>query len=602
MEYDGNGRKILEIKDLVNPSSVDIIDAQLFWTERGDGAIKKIRLDNLNHTEVVKKSLGSNLKSLRIFSSKKQYGSNSCARSDCEEICLFDGLKAKCYCSHGYPDPKDQRKCKRFDNLMFFSKKDSIEKHHVNSENGSVTNDSIKNEQYLQNAVALASDFRNRLIFFSDLKLNGIFSCTFDGTNFKKLLDRQSTVEGIVFNPQDNKLYWTLNSDAEIRSVDLNLWKNGTILNDVIVKSITTLLKLKKGVDKLRAIAVEPCLAMLYYSNWNAADPSISRIYTSGYGREKLISKDIFMPNALSLDYIDKKVFWADARLDKIERCDYDGNNRVVLANISPKHPFSIAVLGNYIFWTDWMLHGVLQANKYSGNDVSFVKRDIEQPMGLFIAIEPIKSCTSNECLAFNAGCEDICMPHGSGHKCECSQGVLGKDGKRCISRDRMVTCDPVNEFQCKSGECVPYFVTCDGIMHCSDSSDESLSFCATRKCPEEVFFQCRNFRCIFKNETCDGHSNCEDGSDEDNCTCTSDQFTCKNGECIAADHKCDFEPDCKDASDEMGCESRDCSAVASDFGDSGFKPVQTHRLIPCPNTTACYMKEWECDGDFLLF
>lgn len=72
MEYDGNGRKTLEIKDLANPSSVDIIDAQLFWTERGDGAIKKIRLDNLNHTEVVKKSLGSNLKSLRIFSSKKQ--------------------------------------------------------------------------------------------------------------------------------------------------------------------------------------------------------------------------------------------------------------------------------------------------------------------------------------------------------------------------------------------------------------------------------------------------------------------------------------------------------------------------------------------------
>lgn len=580
---------------MVNPTSVDIIDSHLFWTEHGDGAIKKVRLDSLNITEVVKKSLGSNLKSLRIFSSKKQYGSNPCASSSCEEICLYNGLKANCYCSNGYPDEKDSTKCKNFDNLIFFSKKDSIERYHANSENGSVT---IKKEQHLQSAVALTFDYKNQLIFYSDLKLNGIFSCTFNGNNFTKLLDSQKAVEGIVYNPQDNKLYWTLNVDAEIRSVDLNLWKNGTIVKDGIVKSIAILLKLKRGIDKLRAIAVEPCLAMLYFTNWNAADPSISRLYTSGYGNEKLISKDIYMPNALSLDYVDKKVFWADAKLDKIERCDYDGSNRIVLVELSPKHPFSISVLGDHVFWTDWMLHGVLKANKYSGNDISFITRNIEQPMGLFIAIEPVENCTNNECSAFNAGCEDICLPHGNGHKCECSQGVLSNDGKRCISRKQQITCDP-NEFQCKSGECVPYFVTCDGIMHCSDNSDESLSFCATRKCPEETFFQCRNFRCIFKNETCDGYSNCEDGSDEYNCTCTSGQFTCGSGECVAADHRCDFEPDCKDASDEMGCESRDCGAVASDFEDSSSKPVQAHRLISCPNTTACYMKEWECDGDY---
>lgn len=318
----------MEINGLINPTSLDMVDSHIFWTERGDGMIKKVRLDTLNHTDIVKTSLGSNLKSLRIFSKKKQYGSNPCATHGCEEICLFNGLKANCFCSHGYPDLKNNKKCKKFDNLMFFSKKNSIEKHHVNSKNGSISSASIKKDQYLQNAVALSFDFNNRLIYYSDLKLNGIFSCNFDGDNFRKLLDKQNSVEGIVFNPQDNRLYWTLNTDAEIRSIDLNLWKNGTIQYDGIEKSISTVLKLKKGFDKLRAIAVEPCLAMLYFSNWNAADPSISRIYTSGYGSEKLISRDIFMPNALTLDYIDKKIFWADARLDKIESCNYDGSSR----------------------------------------------------------------------------------------------------------------------------------------------------------------------------------------------------------------------------------------------------------------------------------
>lgn len=599
IEYDGNGRSDLEIVDALNPTSVDIFDGKLFWTERGVGSVKSVKLDTLTEPTTLKKGLSNQLRSLRIFSTRKQHGYNPCAMPSyggCEELCLFNGTKANCFCSHGYLD-NNQKKCRSYDNFLFFSRKVSIEKLHVNADNGTVLNSNIKNHQDLQNAVALSYDFNNQIIYYSDLRLNSIFSCTFSGENFTKLIDKQHSVEGIAFNPQDNKLFWTLNGDAEIRSIDLELWKNGTILNDSIEKSIETVLKLKKGIDKLRAIVVEPCLAMLYFSNWNNKEPAISRIYITGFGRENLITRDIFMPNALTLDLSDKKIFWADARLDKIERCDYDGRNRVILAQSAPKHPFSIAVFEDFIFWSDWMLHGVLRANKYSGNDVTFLRRDVEQPMGLFVAQEPIKNCTNSACAAFNGGCEDVCLPHGNSFKCECSQGYLDKSGKRCISRSKLTTCDPIREFECKSGECVPYISTCDGIQHCSDSSDESVNYCATRKCPEEVFFQCRNFRCIFKNETCNGHPNCEDGSDEENCTCTDNQFRCNDGECVPKKHRCDNDPDCKDASDEIGCDIRDCSHVLPEFADS--KLTDSRRLIPCPHTTACYMKEWECDGKY---
>lgn len=36
------------------------------------------------------------------------------------------------------------------------------------------------------------------------------------------------------------------------------------------------------------------------------------------------------MPNALTLDHKAQKLYWADARLDKIERAEYDGTHRVV--------------------------------------------------------------------------------------------------------------------------------------------------------------------------------------------------------------------------------------------------------------------------------
>ena len=599
IEYDGNGKKELEINGLLNPTSVDIFEGILYWTERGNGTVKSLKLDSISSSLILKSSLTNQLRELRIFSKRKQYGSNPCAMpsyGSCEELCLFNGVKAKCFCSHGYLDERNHKKCRSYDNFLFFSRKDSIEKLHVNSENGSLISFNIQNQQNLQNAVALSYDYSNQIIYYSDLRLNAIYSCTFDGNLFTKLIDKQYSVEGLAYNDQDNKLFWTLNVEAEIRSIDLDLWKNGTIMNDSIEKSIITVLKLKKGADKLRAIAVEPCLSMLYYSNWNNKDPSISRIYVTGYGRESLITREIFMPNAITLDFNDKKIFWADARLDKIERCDYDGKNRVILAQSAPKHPFSIAVFKDFIFWSDWMLHGVLRANKYSGNDITFLMQDVEQPMGLFVAQDQIKNCTVSACAAFNGGCEDICLPHGNSFKCECSQGYLDKDKKRCLSRNKMSLCDTKTQFECRSGECVPYVVTCDGIAHCSDSSDEAINFCATRKCPEE-FFQCRNLRCVLKKEACNGHFDCEDGSDEENCFCADDQFRCSSGECIPKKHRCDYDPDCRDASDEMKCGIRDCSSVIPEISDSKSLS-DSHRLIPCPHTTACFMKEWECDGN----
>jgi hypothetical protein len=45
---------------------------------------------------------------------------------------------------------------------------------------------------------------------------------------------------------------------------------------------------------------------------------------------ESIITTDIRMPNALTLDHKAQKLYWGDARLDKIERAEYDGSNRVV--------------------------------------------------------------------------------------------------------------------------------------------------------------------------------------------------------------------------------------------------------------------------------
>lgn len=39
-------------------------------------------------------------------------------------------------------------------------------------------------------------------------------------------------------------------------------------------------------------------------------------------------------------------------------------------------------------------------------------------------------------------------------------------------------TCNVIDEFECGNGDCINYTLTCDGMAHCKDKSDEKQSYC----------------------------------------------------------------------------------------------------------------------------
>lgn len=39
-------------------------------------------------------------------------------------------------------------------------------------------------------------------------------------------------------------------------------------------------------------------------------------------------------------------------------------------------------------------------------------------------------------------------------------------------------SCNIHTEFECGNGECIDYQLTCDGIAHCKDKSDEKMQYC----------------------------------------------------------------------------------------------------------------------------
>lgn len=70
--------------------------------------------------------------------------------------------------------------------------------------------------------------------------------------------------------------------------------------------------------------------------------------------RMVLIDSEIVWPNALTIDYEKAKLWWADAKLGKIEVCALDGTNRQLVTERNVGSPYSIAVTARYVFWTNW--------------------------------------------------------------------------------------------------------------------------------------------------------------------------------------------------------------------------------------------------------
>lgn len=65
----------------------------------------------------------------------------------------------------------------------------------------------------------------------------------------------------------------------------------------------------------------------LYWSDWGD-NPHIGRIGMDGTDRSVLVEDKITWPNGLTLDFINDRIYWADAREDYIEFASLDGKNR----------------------------------------------------------------------------------------------------------------------------------------------------------------------------------------------------------------------------------------------------------------------------------
>ena len=117
-------------------------------------------------------------------------------------------------------------------------------------------------------------------------------------------------------------LYWTSYSNSSIKRLNVD------VKNNIFIDSLKNNYQLKPETivqldskDHPRAIFIDSCNQFIYWTNWNYQNPSIQRASLNGSMLKSVITKDIKTPNGLAIDHSTQTLYYADAKTDRIYKC-----------------------------------------------------------------------------------------------------------------------------------------------------------------------------------------------------------------------------------------------------------------------------------------
>lgn len=167
---------------------------------------------------------------------------------------------------------------------------------------------------------------------------------------------------------------------------------------------------------------------------------SHKKAFLDGSSRIKLIDSNIGLVNGLAVDdgieNHDRtpRIYWSDEVLKRIETAIVDGTQRRIIIASGLTLPFSITVLGDYIYWSDLYHKVVERANRWTGFNYDLISDNIENIKQIRAVAESKQKIDfyweenpdnpniphSNPCAQQNGQCSHLCLFRSHGYICAC--------------------------------------------------------------------------------------------------------------------------------------------------------------------------------------
>lgn len=417
MNLDGTGRRRI-LKGLNYPYSVTYSNKKLFWSDWKSASINFYDLTTEELRKVVDAPEGPI--TVRAWDKSLQRSApNPCRNNNgnCSHLCLLS-TNAKgysCACTTGVKLLNETVCADGPQNVILLVQRTQISRISLDSPDYTSFPLSLGRVRI---AICVDYDPVEEFIYWSDVEFKVIRRSRLDGTSLSDVVNTEIVEpDGVAVDWMARNLYWV---DSELDRIEV-CRLNG-LYRRVIVSD---------GLEKPRSIVVAPTLGWIFWSDWGRK-PKIERASMDGSDRIVIVSVDIIWPNGIALDVDARKLYWTDARIDKIEVINMDGTERRVILNENLPHVFGLSLFGNYIYWTDLQRRTVERAHKITGNDRSIIADQFPEVTGLKVVnLKEMKG--TNPCTNKNGGCAQLCLNRPKDYVCRCTFDYeLMKDRKNC--------------------------------------------------------------------------------------------------------------------------------------------------------------------------
>ncbi|XP_058238194.1 low-density lipoprotein receptor-related protein 1B-like isoform X2 [Hemibagrus wyckioides] len=333
----------------------------------------------------------------------------------CSQVCEQHTHSITCSCYPGWRLEADGESCQSmdpFEPFVIFSIRHEIRRIDLK------TGDYSLLVPALRNTIALDFHFSQRLLYWTDVVEDQIYRGKISdsgGVSGIEVVVQHglATPEGLAVDWIAGNLYWI---DSNLDQIEVSRL-NGDMRTTLIAG----------GMEHPRAIALDPGQGALFWTDWDAMFPRIEGASMSGSARH-VVYEDMEVgawPNGLTLDHLERRIVWTDARSDAIYSSLYDGTGlmEILRGHEFLSHPFAVSLYGGSVFWTDWRTNTLTKASKWTGANVTVIQKTSAQPFDLEIFHPSRQPQTPNPCDS-NGGrglCSHLCLINYNGSaSCAC--------------------------------------------------------------------------------------------------------------------------------------------------------------------------------------